>query len=139
MVSCEPTLRDTISPVLDDMAVIADEEESSTLGHVNLHANEAVCMSRQMVKSYPLTEVYGSIVEGLPVARLMSVDMMRLLTYGSFTDQASSNAGGRHQHLHRLLHSKMQTSTPCHEPRFQCPSGQGTGPVHQHDRGANGL
>ena len=46
MVSCKPALRYAISPVLNDMAMITDEQESPTLRHVDLHAYEAIGVAR---------------------------------------------------------------------------------------------
>jgi hypothetical protein len=50
------------------MAVIRDEEESSTVRQVDLHANQSIGMSRQMMQRNALTEVNRSVVECLPVS-----------------------------------------------------------------------
>jgi hypothetical protein len=53
------------------MAVIRDEEESSTVGQIDLHANQTICMSRQMMQRDALTEVNGPVVKSLPVPAVM--------------------------------------------------------------------
>jgi len=49
------------------MAVVRDEEECATVRQVDLHANQAVGMSRQMMQRDALTEVNRSVVKRLPV------------------------------------------------------------------------
>ena len=68
MVSSKPPLRYTISPILDDVTMITDEQERPSFGHVDLHAYEAVCMSRKMMKRDALAEVHHPLVESLPIA-----------------------------------------------------------------------
>lgn len=67
VVAGEPALRDAVAPVLDDVAVIADEEEGAAVGQVNLHADEAVRVARQVVQRDALAKVNGAFVERLPV------------------------------------------------------------------------
>lgn len=90
VVSSQPALGDAVSPlftdllaptrmefpcdhgsvntyIFDDVTVITDEEKSARLGHVNLHANEAIRVPRQMVQCDTLTKVKGLLIERLPV------------------------------------------------------------------------
>lgn len=70
--------------IFNDVAMITDEEESATVGHIDLHADQAfenqfwphsrvvihtVCVAWQMVQCNTLTEVEGAVIEGFPVAR----------------------------------------------------------------------
>lgn len=67
MISCKPALRDSITPVFNDMAVVTDKEESTTIRHVDLHTNESISMARQMMQCDSLAEVDGPVVESLPI------------------------------------------------------------------------
>lgn len=67
VITSEPSLGNSITPVLDDVAVIADEEVSAHVRHVDLHANKAVGVSWEMMQRDALTEIKSSLVEGLPV------------------------------------------------------------------------
>ena len=40
VISGQPALRNPITPVFNDMAMITDEQESATVGHINLHADQ---------------------------------------------------------------------------------------------------
>lgn len=56
-----------VTYVLDHMAVIADEEECTTLWQVDLHSDQAVGVTWQMVESDTLAEIKAALVESLPV------------------------------------------------------------------------
>lgn len=49
------------------MAVIADEEDRSTLWQIDLHSDQAVGVAWEMVKSDTLAEIEATLVERLPV------------------------------------------------------------------------
>lgn len=49
------------------MAVITNEKERPRVEHVNLHANKAIRMSRQMMQRDTLTKVQCLIIECFPV------------------------------------------------------------------------
>lgn len=49
MISSQPALGNAIAPVLDDVAVVADEEVGAHVRHVDLHADEAVCVAGEVV------------------------------------------------------------------------------------------
>jgi hypothetical protein len=99
MIPCKPALRDSVAPlynvslsndqnwaayVFNDMAVVTDKEESTTIRHVDLHTNEScgksvtlnispvglltISMARQMMQCNSLAEVDGPVVESLPIA-----------------------------------------------------------------------
>lgn len=68
MITSQPTLWDSIAPVLDHMAMIADEEEGSAVAQIKLHADQAVGVAWQVVEGDALAEIEGAVVEGLPVA-----------------------------------------------------------------------
>lgn len=60
--------------VLDHMAMIADKEDRSALGQIDLHSDQTVRVSWEVVQSDALAEVEAALVEGLPVPnRCMSV------------------------------------------------------------------
>jgi len=67
MISSQPALWDAITPVFDDVAVVADEQVCATVLQIDLHTDQAVGMAWQVVQSDALAEVEGSFVEGLPV------------------------------------------------------------------------
>lgn len=52
------------------MAVIADEEDRSALGQVDLHSDETVRVPWEVVQSNALAEIEAALVEGLPVPKL---------------------------------------------------------------------
>jgi len=68
MISSQPTLRDTVAPVLDHVAMITDEEEGATVRHVDLHSNQAIGVAWQVMQCNALAEIKSSVVEGLPVS-----------------------------------------------------------------------
>jgi hypothetical protein len=53
--------------VLNHVAVITDEEDRSTVGQVDLHADQTVGVAGQVVQSDALAEIEAAFVEGLPV------------------------------------------------------------------------
>ena len=53
--------------VLNDMAMVTDEEIGSTVLQIDLHANQPVSVSWQMMQRNALAEVECSLVERLPV------------------------------------------------------------------------
>ena len=61
--------------------MIANEQESSTVPQIELHAYQALGVSRQVVKGNALAEIEGPLVKGLPVA----VRLLALLTLCSVT------------------------------------------------------
>lgn len=67
VVSGEPTLGDTWFVVVHDVGVVADEEEGAVVFEVDLHADEAVGVTGEMVEGETLGEVDGTIVERFPV------------------------------------------------------------------------
>lgn len=68
MVSSKPALRYSVSPILNDVAMITDEQESPALRHVDLHSYEPICMAGQVMKSDALAEVHHPFIKSLPVA-----------------------------------------------------------------------
>jgi hypothetical protein len=50
------------------MAVVADEENRSAVGQVDLHADQTVRVAGQVVQGDALTEIEAAFVEGLPVS-----------------------------------------------------------------------
>lgn len=54
--------------ILYDVAVVRHEEESATILHVDLHADQAIGMAGQMVEGDALAEVEGLVVECFPVS-----------------------------------------------------------------------
>ena len=67
MVTSQPALWNTIAPVLDNVAVIAHEDDCAVIEEIDLHANQTVSVSWQMVQGDALAEVECSLVKGLPV------------------------------------------------------------------------
>lgn len=59
-----------ITHILNDMAVIADEENRPTVRQVDLHAHQPVRVPGQVVQGDALAEIEGALVEGLPVPAL---------------------------------------------------------------------
>lgn len=53
--------------ILNDMAMIAGEEECPSVRHVDLHPHKPICMARKMMQSDSLTEVECLLVERLPI------------------------------------------------------------------------
>jgi len=49
------------------MAVVANEEKCSCLGHVDLHPNQTICMTWQVVRGDALAKVHGLVAECFPV------------------------------------------------------------------------
>jgi len=49
------------------MAVVADEQICASLRQIDLHANETISVTWQVVKRDALTEVHGPLVERLPI------------------------------------------------------------------------
>ena len=49
MITSQPALWDAIPPILNNVAVIANEQESATLWQIDLHANQAISVAGQMV------------------------------------------------------------------------------------------
>jgi hypothetical protein len=58
MIASQPALWNSVSPILNDVAVVGDEEERSTLRHIDLHTNQAVGVTRKMVKRDALAKVH---------------------------------------------------------------------------------
>ena len=56
------------SYILDYVAMVTDEEESPSFGHVDLHPDQTVCVAWEMVQCDALAEVHGLVIEGLPVS-----------------------------------------------------------------------
>jgi hypothetical protein len=56
-----------ITYVLNNMAVIADEEDSAAVGKVDLHSYQTVRVAWEVVQRDALAEVEAALVEGLPV------------------------------------------------------------------------
>lgn len=73
MITSKPALWNSITPILDDVTMIAHENESAAVWEVDLHANEAISVTRQVVQCDALTEVQRSLVECLPIAVAVSV------------------------------------------------------------------
>jgi len=73
MVSGQPSLWDTVTPILNDVAMITDEKESSAVRHIDLHPNQAISVARQMMQSDALAEVEIPLVEGLPVEAQLQI------------------------------------------------------------------
>ena len=73
VVSSQPALRNAIAPVLNHVAVIADEEDRSTVGQVDLHTDQTVGVAGQVVQGDALAEVEAAFVEGLPVQSQLEV------------------------------------------------------------------
>lgn len=67
MIAREPPLWDAVSPVLNNVAMVADKQESTAVRQVQLHANQAISMAWKMMQGYALTEIKSPLVEGLPV------------------------------------------------------------------------
>lgn len=57
----------TMTYILNDMAMITDEEEGTCLKHVDLHPNQTIRMPGQVVESDALTKVQALIRKGFPV------------------------------------------------------------------------
>ena len=53
--------------VLNHVAVIADEEDGSAIGQVDLHADQTVGVAGQVVQGDALAEIEAAFVKGLPV------------------------------------------------------------------------
>lgn len=66
-----------VTYVLDHMAVIADEEECTTLWQVDLHSDQAVGVTWQMVESDTLAEIKAALVESLPVPVMTGQSTLR--------------------------------------------------------------
>lgn len=47
---CEPSLRNPISPILNHVAMVANEEESTTVWEVKLHPNKSIGVSGEVVE-----------------------------------------------------------------------------------------
>jgi hypothetical protein len=47
--------------------MVTDKEESSTVQKIELHADQAVCMPRQMMERNSLAEIHSSFIERFPV------------------------------------------------------------------------
>lgn len=90
MISRQPALRNAVPPlilkvslklvkmqgttyVFNDVAVVADEQISTAVLQVDLHPDQPVGMTWQVMQRNPLAEIERSLVEGLPVAKEMSV------------------------------------------------------------------
>ena len=56
------------SYILDYVAMVTDEEESPSFGHVDLHPDQTVCVAWEMVQCDALAEVHGLVIEGLPIS-----------------------------------------------------------------------
>ena len=67
MITCQPPLRDPISPVLNDVAVIADEEEGAAVAEVELQGDETVRVAGEVVQRDALTEIDGLVGKSFPV------------------------------------------------------------------------
>ena len=65
-------LSDMYTYVLNNVAVIANEEISATVLEIDLHANQSVGVPRQMVQCDALAEVEGSLIESLPITTVKS-------------------------------------------------------------------
>lgn len=105
VVPSQPALRNTITPlwsvlvralrgqshpsyILNHMAMVTDEEESPSLGHVNLHPNQTISMAGQMMQSDTLTEVHSLIIERLPVPEdvLVALDQNNIASVDTYKD-----------------------------------------------------
>lgn len=104
VVPSQPALGDTITPLLStlagelrvnirptyifyDMAMVTDEEESPSLGHIDLHPDQTIGVAWQMVQSDPLTEVHTLVIERLPVSGAWLVTLGESLkTMGTYKD-----------------------------------------------------
>lgn len=73
VVARQPSLRNAVAPVLDDVTVIADEQERTAVRQVQLHADQAVCVAGEVMEGDALAKVQRSLIEGLPVAVAKSV------------------------------------------------------------------
>lgn len=78
LLSCPGILAAT--HVLDDMAVVGDEQECTHLRHIDLHANKTVGVAGQVVKRDALTEVECPFVECLPVPTPKSAHLVPVLS-----------------------------------------------------------
>lgn len=76
MVPSQPTLRNSWLVILHDMSVIADEQECTVILQVELHANQSVRVSRQVVQRDSLGEIDGAVIERLPV-QLVNAEIVR--------------------------------------------------------------
>lgn len=54
--------------VLNNMAMVTNEQVGAAVLQIDLHANQSVSVTRQMMQRNALAEVEGSLVKGLPVA-----------------------------------------------------------------------
>jgi len=87
MVSRQPTLGDSVTPILDDVAVVADEEESTAVWHIDLHADQAIGVPRQVMQGDALAEVKGSLIESLPVQAQLEIMLQVDANIGSSRDR----------------------------------------------------
>lgn len=60
------------------MTVITDEQEGAGIGHIDLHSNQTIRVTRKMVKRDPLAEVECLVVEGLPVTKSKLLGLLLL-------------------------------------------------------------
>jgi len=67
VISSQPALWDAIAPVFDNVAMIADEEEGAAVWHIDLHTDQAICVSWEVMQRDALTEVHILVGECLPV------------------------------------------------------------------------
>lgn len=65
--------------VLDNVAMVRDEQERAHFRHVDLHTDETVGVAGQVVKSDALTEVECSFIECLPVPAPQSASVRLVL------------------------------------------------------------
>lgn len=105
VIPSQPALRDTITPlwsalvralrvqscpsyIFNHMAMVTDEEESPSLGHVDLHPNQTIGMAWQMVQSDTLTEVHRLVIERLPVPEdgLVALDQINIKSADTYKD-----------------------------------------------------
>ena len=56
-----------IAHVLNDMTVIADEEDRAAVWQVDLHAHQTVRVAGEVMQGDALAEIEAALVEGLPV------------------------------------------------------------------------
>jgi hypothetical protein len=58
--------------IFNDMAMVTDEEPSATIRHIDLHTDQTIGVSWQVMQCYTLTEIKGLLIKGLPIATKVS-------------------------------------------------------------------
>lgn len=72
---CKPSLWDSVSPILNYVAVVADEEECATIGKIELHSYKTIGVSWKVMKGDSLTEINCAIIESLPIQRELHAEV----------------------------------------------------------------